>query len=75
MVLYGASQKLLGSVTISPEIFEQVKKEVKNISSFRKKVQDYLGQKTTDLIDAILSGSIIIASSDIHLESQKNQAV
>ena len=68
------SKKLLGMVTISPEIFEQTKKEVTNISNFRKKVQDFLNQKTTDLVDVILSGSIIISSSDIHLEPQEEQA-
>jgi len=73
-MLYGASQKLLGSITISPEIIEGVKKEVKNISSFKKKIEGYLDQKITDLVDVILSGAISIASSDIHLEPQEDQA-
>lgn len=73
-MLYGTSQKLLGAVTISPEIFEQIKKEVKNIPDFKKKIESFLDQKTTDLIDVILSGSIIIDSSDIHFEAQEEQA-
>jgi len=68
------SEKLLGLVTISPEIFKQVEKEVKNVSDLKKKVEEFLNQKTTDLVDVILSGSIIISSSDIHIEPQENQA-
>jgi len=73
-MLYSVSQKLLGSVTISPEIFEQVKKEVKNVSDFKKKVEAFLDQKVTDLLDVILAGSITIASSDIHFECQEDQS-
>jgi len=68
------SEKLLGSVTITPEIFEQVKKEVKNITSFRKKVEAFSGQNVTELLDVILASSIIISSSDIHFEPQEDQA-
>lgn len=68
------SSKLLGLVEISAEVFERIKKEVKNISTFKEGVEDYLNQKTTDLVDAILSGAILLGASDIHLEPQEGQA-
>jgi len=67
-------QKLLGLVTITPEIFQETKKEVKNIAGFKKKIEEYLAQKITDLMDAILSGAIVLGASDIHLEPQEEQA-
>ncbi|MBU3934675.1 GspE/PulE family protein [Patescibacteria group bacterium] len=68
-----SSQKLLGLVAISQEIFEKMQ-GIKNISGLQKMVQEALDQKTTDLIDIIFSGSIIISSSDIHIEPQEDQA-
>ena len=67
-------QKLLGFVTITPEISQEIKKEVKNIAGFKKKLEEYLAQKITDLMDAILSGAIVLGASDIHLEPQEEQA-
>lgn len=67
-------QKLLGLVTISPEIFEEVKKSVKHISDFKKKIEEFATQRITDLLNIILSGGIILKVSDIHIEPQKNQA-
>ncbi len=69
----GANQKLLGLVKISPEIFEEVKKEVKYVSDFKKKIEEFLTQKITNLLDIILSGGIILGASDIHIEPQEEQ--
>jgi len=73
-MLYETSQKMLGSVTISPEIFEEIEKEVKSVSSFKKKIEAFSSQNVTDLLSVVLAGSIVIASSDIHIESQEDQA-
>lgn len=67
------SQKLLGAVTISPEIFSSIKAEVKNLTGFKKKMEEYTGQKTTDITDAIFSSTIILGGSDIHIEPQEDQ--
>lgn len=67
------NQKLLGAITISPEILDAVKKEVKNIVDFKKKVEDNLEQKTSDVIDIIFSGAINLGVSDIHFEPQEEQ--
>lgn len=68
------NQKLLGLVTISPEIFERVRKEVANIADLKKKIEEYLNQKITDLFDVILSGVITLEASDIHFEPQEERA-
>ncbi len=68
------TKKLLGSVAISPEIIQEVKDSVKNISGFGEKIQTYISQSTTSLLDIILCGSIILDASDIHLEPQEGDA-
>ena len=67
------TQKLLGSISISPDILEMVKKGVKNIIGFRKVVEENLELKTSDVIDIIFSGSIGLGASDIHFEPQETQ--
>jgi type II secretory ATPase GspE/PulE/Tfp pilus assembly ATPase PilB-like protein len=64
-------EKLLGSVTISPKITEEIKKDVKNIGDFKNKVEKYLPESVTELLDVILFGAITLDSSDIHLEPQE----
>ncbi len=68
-----SNQRLLGSITISPEILDMVQKEVKNIVDFKKKVEENLEQKTSAVIDLIFSGSITLGVSDIHFEPQEDQ--
>ena len=68
------NQRLLGLITISPEIFGDVKKEVKHIPDFKRKIEEFSETKITDLLDVILSGGIVLGASDIHIESQKEQA-
>lgn len=68
------SQRLLGSITISPAVLEAAKKEVKNIAKFKELVEQYLDQKTTDLIDMIFAGALMLNTSDVHIEPQEDQA-
>jgi len=68
------TKKLLGSVSISPNIIEEIKKDVKDIGGLKKKIEEYLSQSITDLLDIILYGSITLDASDIHIEPQENDA-
>src|SRR3989344_8633835 len=68
------NKKILGSVTITPEIMEEVAKDVKNIAGFKKKIEEYIGQNITNLLDIILFGAISLDASDIHLEPQENDS-
>jgi len=69
-----SSKKILGSVAIAPEIIEEVEKEVKNIADFKTRIEQYIGQSVTKLLDVILFGSITLGASDIHLEPEEDQA-
>ncbi len=67
-------KKQLGAVEISEELFEEVKKETKNLPDLKEKIKNSLDKTTTELLDIILSGGINLLASDIHLEPQKDQA-
>ncbi|MBI3631702.1 MAG: type II/IV secretion system protein [Candidatus Staskawiczbacteria bacterium] len=69
-----SNKKILGAVTITPEIIEEVKKDIKNIAGFKKKVEEYLEQNTTNLLDVILFSAIILDASDIHIEPQEDDS-
>ena len=66
-------KKILGGVTINPEIISDVKKNAGSILSFGKKVEEYLTQSTTDFLDVILFGAINLGASDIHIEPQEDK--
>ncbi len=68
------AKKLLGSVTISPKIIEEVKLNVKDISGLKKKIEEYLLQNVTELLDVILFGAISVDASDIHIEPQEEES-
>jgi type II secretory ATPase GspE/PulE/Tfp pilus assembly ATPase PilB-like protein len=68
------AKKLLGSVTISPKIIGEVNAEVKDIAGFKKKIEEYLVQNITELLDVILYGAITLDVSDIHIEPQEEEA-
>jgi type II secretory ATPase GspE/PulE/Tfp pilus assembly ATPase PilB-like protein len=68
------TKKLLGSVAISPKVIEECQKDVKDIGGFKKKIEEYLTQNVTGLLDIILYGAITLDTSDIHVEPQEKDA-
>ena len=68
-----AEKKLLGTVTISPQTIEDIKKNVDNVAELKKKIEEYAAQNTTNLLDVILYGAIILNASDIHIEPQTEE--
>ena len=68
------ARKLLGSVTISPKIIEEVEAQVKNIEDYKKKIQEYITGNITELLDVILFGAITLGTSDVHVEPQEEEA-
>jgi len=68
------AKKLLGSIKVSPKVIEEVNAQVKDISGFKAKVEEYLAQSVTDLLDVIMYSSIVLGASDIHLEPQEEEA-
>ncbi len=67
-------KKLLGAIAISQKIVEEVETQIKEIVGFKKKIQDYLVENVTELLNVILYGAITLDASDIHIEPQEEEA-
>ena len=59
-------------MTIPKEIAEDLK-ETKHIAGFEKKIEEYIAQNITNLLDVILFGAINLKASDIHIEPQEEK--
>ncbi|MDP1538503.1 MAG: GspE/PulE family protein [bacterium] len=67
-------EKITGEVEISPAKLAEIKKEVKNISEFKRKIEHSLSASATELLGIILAGAISLDSSDIHIEPEEEQS-
>jgi len=68
------TKKLLGSITVSPKVIEEIETQVKDIGAYKKKIEEYANQNVTDLLDVILFGAITLNTSDVHIEPQEQEA-
>ena len=68
------AKKLLGSVAISQKIIGEVEADVKDINGFKAKIEKYLVENVTELLDVILYGAITLDTSDVHIEPQESDA-
>ncbi len=67
------NKKMLGAVTIPQEIAQDLQSSLKNIADFGKKIDAYTAESTTNILDVVLFGAIVLQASDIHLEPQEEQ--
>ena len=59
---------------VSKKIAEEVGKEIKNIDDLKKKIESFLSESVTDILEIIFGGTISLEASDIHLEPEKDRA-
>jgi len=67
------SSKITGEVTIPQITLNEIKKEVRNISDLKKKIEKFLTHRVTELLAVILAGAINLNVSDIHIEPEEEQ--
>jgi len=65
------SKKIVGEVKISKEV---LKKEIRNVPTFKREIETVLDKETTKIVDTILGGAIKLEASDIHIEPKENEA-
>jgi len=61
-------------IKISAQEESEIKKKIKNISDFKKKIEGSIGQETTETLEDILVGAVALEASDIHIEPEKERA-
>ena len=64
--------KITGEIRISSEILDELKK-IKNIPSFKRLMESFLGKKTTELAEVLLGGATILDASDLHVEPEEER--
>jgi len=69
----GIIKKITGEIIIPKPKIVEVRDEVKNISSFKEKIESYLDSPVTELLYIILAGAIILESSDVHIEPEEKK--
>jgi len=67
------SKKITGEIKIPDNLFLEIKKEIDSTSSFSGKLEEVSGEGTSKLLELILGGSIILESSDIHIEPEEER--
>ncbi len=65
------AKKITGEVTIAEEVVKMAEKEIKNIFDLKKKIESSLEKTTTETVEIILMGAILLNASDIHVEPEK----
>lgn len=65
--------KITGEIRVSSEILDELKK-IKNIPSFKRLMESFLGKKTTELAEVLLGGATILDASDLHVEPEEERA-
>jgi len=66
-------EKITGQVEISAGTSAEIRKEIKNVSQLKKRIEDSLSAPATELLGAILGGAIVLDASDIHVEPEEKQ--
>ena len=66
-------QNIAGQVVISPEVYAETEKKIKNIPDFKARIEEYLEQDVTRLVEIILTGGVVLNASDIHIEPEEKQ--
>ena len=67
-------RKIVGVIEIPQDKISFFQKEIKNISDFKKKINSVLAENATEILEVILGGTIILNSSDIHIEPEEKKA-
>jgi len=65
--------KIIGQVVIPPTVFSEIKKEIKSILTFKKKIEDFLTKRITEILEIILGGAVFLNASDLHIEPEENK--
>ncbi len=60
-------------IEISPTKLAEIQKEIKNIPELKKKIEEFLTGRVSELLEIILGGAISLDASDIHIEPEENQ--
>ncbi len=68
------SKKISGEVTVSKSLALEIERDVSNILSLKDKISYFLNTNTSQIMEIILAGGVLLGTSDIHIEPEESQA-
>ncbi len=66
--------RISGEVSVSRNLALEIERDVNNILSLEEKIKSSLHSSVSDILDVILSGGVIMGTSDIHIEPEEEKA-
>ncbi len=68
------NKKTTEEITLSPDFLEKVNLKIKNLTNLKEEIKKILEKDVTEVFDMIIAGSILLDSSDIHIEPSQEDA-
>ncbi len=65
--------KITGGVYINPFVIEKILPTIENIRDLQQSIEENLSENTSQIVDIILGGAIVLRASDIHIEPQNEK--
>jgi type II secretory ATPase GspE/PulE/Tfp pilus assembly ATPase PilB-like protein len=65
------SKKITGEIVIPVETLSELQRDVKNVFTFKEKIEIATEERLSDVLDVILGGAICLGASDVHIEPKK----
>ena len=62
------------ALSVSKERVFKIQKEIKSISDFKEKINEFLAKSVSELLEIIVGGGIYLDASDIHIEPEEAEA-
>jgi len=66
--------KIIGQIKISPDVFNNFQKKIKNIPDLKNQVEKLIGEEITEISEVLLAGGILLEASDLHIEPEQDRA-
>lgn len=64
--------KTAGQVEVSSGLISELQKEIKGVESLKNRISQIPADKTSELLEVIISGALNLSASDIHLEPKED---
>jgi type II secretory ATPase GspE/PulE/Tfp pilus assembly ATPase PilB-like protein len=61
-------EKITDEIVIKNSLAIKIKRRITNLSSFKEELKRNLGENTSDFLNIIMAGGVVIGTSDIHIE-------
>ena len=69
----GTIKEITGQVEISIIALTELQKKITSVETLRKVLKELFEAKASQIVEAVLAGTLILKASDIHFEPEKNK--